>query len=334
MLYAGTGNQVATLDPVTLVPGAYNTGLIQWSGSASYVIDGNVPNLLPNLQVTSDGRTIAGLAYLNAGQRSELMAAWIAGVASSRKLAALTSTTSIADPSPPVSDFGNLQSGVGVMSSPSHHVAVVSTPSGFVGVYNTRTAAWQGSASLPAGVTAVGIDDAGNYVVRSDGIVVSASGAQVGDLNGVVPAGYVAGGYSITQDGMHGIVYGYQPDPTSGAQPATHGVIWVVDLTQAPAVPIGPSNVLSTVPLASPVGCTSVTLAIAETCAHSASITVTPGSDSVFVLGPRGLAAAALPSGFAVATAAVQRSPHRIATTIGKPAAAQLAWRAVGMWHR
>jgi hypothetical protein len=64
------------------------------------------------------------------------------------------------------------------------------------------------------------------------------------------------------------------------------------------------------------VGCTSTTLATGETCQHTASITLAPGSDSAFVLGPRGVAAVALPAGVAVMTAA---SAHPVASEQLRP---------------
>ncbi|HWS68995.1 MAG TPA: hypothetical protein VN325_40010 [Steroidobacteraceae bacterium] len=63
---------------------------------------------------------------------------------------------------------------------------------------------------------------------------------------------------------------------------------------------------------------TSSTLATGETCQHTASITLAPGSDSAFVLGPRGVAAVALPPSVAVMNASAAAARPAVAGQVGQ----------------
>lgn len=309
-LYVVAGSSLLRLDPATLVQTAASPPLTDGSGRAGPQFDANVAANLSTVVFASDGRAIA--STLPAAGSPDLRGAyWIHSASTSRRLADLSTAPRIADPGEGNWASGASDSGVGLASSPSHHVIVGTDAAGDVSVYQASLARWNPGPRLPAGTTIVAVDDLAARMVRSDGIVLDA-GAPSGNLSSVVPLTYQAGGYGLTQDGRYGLVYGYQTNPANGAQPASHGTLWVVDLSQSP---LSTGAIVDTIALASPVGCTAAMLADGETCLHQAAIVVAPGSASAFVLGPRGVAAVALPAGVQVTGAAAGARAQALART-------------------
>jgi hypothetical protein len=303
-LYAAIGPNLVRLDPITLALTAEGGPLFDASGGADVQFDGTAPATMATLAYASDGRAIASVANPLNLQLINGSAYWISGHSTTRKLPDLTAGPQVADPG--TTYVGNGQSGVGLAASPSRHVITATDPGGNVALYQASLARWSPGSRQPSGTAIVAVSDNGQRMVRSDGIVLD-SGSEIGNLIGVVPFTHQVGGYGLSQDGHYGLVYGYQVNPVNGAQPASDGTVWVVDLSQLPATPLTSSAIVATIALSSPVGCTSSTLATGETCQHNASITVAPGSGSAFVLGPRGVAAVALPASVEVMTAEARR---------------------------
>jgi hypothetical protein len=145
---------------------------------------------------------------------------------------------------------------------------------------------------VPTGVRIVAVDDTARWRLRDDGQIESTQTAQAVDLASRVPAGFVAGGYGVTGGGEFALVYAYRSvDEPSGPR-ARDARVLLFDL-RGGTLPTNPTPATH-VDLVDAVGCT-VPLAAGETCRHAAHVVVAPGDRSVFVLGPRGVTAAALP---------------------------------------
>ena len=297
-VYGVAGSSVVRLDPVTLLQngqsGPLTDDIIVRQGQTA-VFDASVPAQSASLCFAADARAFASVDVVLGSLSIFRSANWI-------NTPPLDSATDLIT-APNVDDLGtgpwgvpDLPYGIALVASPNHFAVAGTTQAGTVAVYQASQANWGVAPPVTAGIAVVGLSDDATRLVRSDGTVVDGSGTAIGNLSAVVPLTQQAGGFALTEDGHYGLVYGYQVNPVNGAQPATNGTLTVVDLSQAPAVPLASSAVVATVALPSPVGCTSSTLATGETCAHSASITVTPGSASVFILGPRGVVSVPLPS--------------------------------------
>jgi hypothetical protein len=126
--------------------------------------------------------------------------------------------------------------------------------------------------------------------------VLSVSGSAVaGSLAGRLPAGFIVGGYGLTGKGNHALVYGYRIANETNGPRAREAALWLFDVSAAATQGIASAPLLDRLPLTDAVGCTAV-LQAGEPCEHVASVTVAEGDQSVFVLGPRGVAALPLPS--------------------------------------
>jgi len=305
-LYAVAGYTLEALDPISFAP--LLSGLLGGGPPSPTQFDPAAPSGAASVAFASDDRIIASLVAVMNGQRSSCNAHWIgAGGATgtylgSRNLVDPAAFVGSADPDQGYWSYTNSQTGVALVASPSRHVVLATDAGGAVSFYQTRVAAWSPAGLAPAGTYMVAVSDDAQRMVRSDGEVLAA-GSDLGNLSGVVPLNYLPGGYGLTQDGRYGLVYGYQILLESGAQRARNATLWVVDMSQAPTVPLAAAPVVAAIALADAVGCTSATLAAGESCAHTASVTLSPGSGSAFVLGPRGLAAVPLPSSAIVMTA-------------------------------
>jgi len=301
-LYAIVGATVEGLDPVNLTPLA--TGQLRdFTGQPTLQFDGAGPAGTASFVYASDGRAIASVTVLPGIQMAGYGAYWITSPSPTRVLADLTSAPTIGDPGQP---WSNAQAGVSLARSPSGHTIAGTDPvGGAVELYQPSLAYWSPAGQVPAGLYIVAVSDDGQRMVRSDGQVLGA-GADLGNLSSVVPFTHSAGGYGLTQDGRYGVVYGYQIVIENAAQRARSPTLWVVDLSQVPTTPLASAPIVATIALADAVGCTTTPLATGETCTHNASVTLSPGSGSAFVLGPRGLAAVSLPTSVMVMTASGQ----------------------------
>jgi hypothetical protein len=310
-LYAADGGTLLGLDPIGLTQ--IGTGqLLDFNKQPSLQFDGTGPAALATFAYASDGRAIASLASLVGGQPSSRGASWVTSWAPTRTLVDLTYAPTIGDPGVSLWSGSPVQPGVGLVASPSGHTVVGTDAAGYTGVYQASLAYWNSGPPVPAGVTIVGVSDSGQRMVRSDGTVLD-TGNAVGNLANVLPLTDLPGGYSLTQDGRYGLVYAYQIATVNGNPRAGNATLRVVDTSQAPTTPLTSADVVATINLSDAVGCTAPTLAAGETCQHTASITLAPGSDSAFILGPRGIAAVPLPANVAVPTAAVAIRPGVVA---------------------
>jgi len=301
-LFASSGTDIQALDPADFR--RLDQGTLQGrSIGGALNFDPAVPAGVHAMVFAADGRALASLAGLDpAGERLGRAAYWVGGVTSTRALPDLTSTPGIRDPGSGSWSSTPIETGVGLVASAGAHSVAGTDPSGRVQFYRPAQRSWSAGPLLPAGVRVVALSEDGQRLLRSDGVVMS-SGSESGNLAGLAPAGHVAAGYGITPDGRHALVYTYRVALESGADRARDAALYVFDLQNlaAPAV--------ATLPLDEAVGCLD-TLTSGESCMHSASVTVTAGAGSVFVLGPRGLAALPLPAD--MAPTAAPRRPLRI----------------------
>ena len=323
-LDVATGSTLQSLDPASLAPINSGAPLRTTAGVANVdAFDGSGPAYLPTIAYASDGRAIASVAPVSGGAQVGYNGIdWIAAPSDTRLLANLVTAPQIGDPGEsPIGGQGG--TGVALVLSPSGHAIVGSSAAGSVALYLAKHGWWDTAPALTAGVYVVGAADDGQTFVASDGSVHSAA-TVVGNLNAVLPLSEYAGGFGLTQDGRYGLVYSYEIPLAAG--PATNGVLRVVDLSQAPATALAPSAVVAVQALSSPVGCTTTPLASGESCQHTASITLAPGSGTAFILGPRGIAAVPLPSNVAVQTASATAAPRsakaqgsRVSSVVSRP---------------
>lgn len=302
-LYATRGAAVEALDPVSLQlldAGALGTSPFD-SGRA---FDPAVPAGQRGLAFAADGRAIASLVTWSQGQRQDRAAFWIDGTRTTRALAELTQNPARQDPGSGYWSLDAPEIGVGLVASANGRSIAGTDGGGTVWMYRPDQRQWVAGPRLPAGTRAVAVSDDGQRLVRNDGVVVQ--GAELGSLAGLVPTGHVAAGYGLSQNGRYGLVYSYRVALENGAERARDAAVRVFDLQNG--APVAAAPLAATLPLADAVGCLGVTVA-AETCAHEASVTLAPGDGSVFVLGPRGLAALPMPD--AMVAAAVKKRPLR-----------------------
>ena len=92
-----------------------------------------------------------------------------------------------------------------------------------------------------------------------------------------------------------------------------------MDLSNVESTGVTNARLVATLALPDAVGCTAASTA-AESCRHSASVTVAPGNGTVFVLGPRGIAAVPLPDSLATASNAGEHKVSAQATPTTRPA--------------
>ena len=336
-LYAVAGNMLQALDPISFAALASNP--ITGGAPSPIQFDAAGPPGTAALSFASDDRLIASLVAVQNGQRTACSAHWIGSASAigtftgTRDLIDPTVLPGIADPDQGYWSNMNLQTGVALVASPSRHVILGTDAGGAVSFYQPSLAAWSAGVAVPAGSYMASVSDDAKRVVRSDGEVFG-SGSDQGNLSSIVPLTHSAGGFGLTQDGRYGLVYGYQIMIENGAQRARNPTLWLVDMSQVPATPLASAPVVATIALTDAVGCTAAPLAPGETCAHSASVTLSPGSGSAFVLGPRALAAVPLPSSVVVMTAAAHgaASPQPRSADTPRPSSTRIA-RPIGIFR-
>jgi hypothetical protein len=306
-LHATSGATVLALNPSDLALLATSPPLGDIFGQRSdpaWQFDGSGTAFLPSLVYASDGRALASVSTASAPEFATRSPYWITTPTPTRVLGDLTDAPLLGDPGVnPLVTSGSL-AGSSLVASPSLHAVVASNPDGNVAMYLSNQAGWTAGPNVGIGNAVVASSDDGQTLVTSNGSVYSA-GSSVGNLNALLPSSDFAGGFGVTQDGRHALVYSYQINAAQG--PASNALLRVVDLDQALLTSFSPASIASNIALTAPVGCTTLPLGSGESCQHSASITLAPGSSSVFILGPRAVAAVALPASIAVQDAAATK---------------------------
>jgi hypothetical protein len=317
-LHAFSGARVLALDPANLSLLATSPPLGDAFGrvpNPALLFDGSGANYLPSLAYASDGRALAGVATTDSINVATRAAYWINSPSTTRALVDLTNAPRIGDPGISPLTTNGLEAGPVLVASPNLHVVAGSSPDGLVAQYLSSSAQWRAGPRLGAGLVIVATSDDGLTMVSSDGSVWS-DGTSFANLKAVLALSEVAGGYGVTQDGRHALVYSYELAAPAG--PANLARVHVVDLAQARLGSMSPASIISTVALSAPVGCTNLPLDSGESCQHQASITLAPGSGTAFVLGPRALAVVPLP--LEVTAQSAQVKPRR-----AEPASARAA---------
>lgn len=206
-------------------------------------------------------------------------------------------------------DPGSGRPGVGLARSASGEFVVGAYPSGALRVYAASKRFPEFAASIAAGRSVRAVSDDGTRLLLDDGSLVVGGVPVPGRLAALVPAGFEAGGYGLSASGRHAFVYLYRVATEAGAPRARDAALWTVDLGAGTAI-TADTPVVARQALADAVGCNAA-LAPGEACTHAAQVAVARGDGSVFVLGPRGVAA--LPVAPAV-TATRAPGPPRVTT--------------------
>jgi hypothetical protein len=298
-LHAVGGTSVRALDPTTLATiGDGTMSSIFFPGNR---FDEAAPAGQNVIAYAADGRAMAAVYVPGpAGDRQSRRLAWITPPLGGKVLGDLIDSPGPGDPG---SGFGSdvqPEIGVAVVASANGRAIAGSYPDGLVLLYRADARQITSGLRLPAGMPVVAIANDAQRMVRSDGVVVDNAGVSLGGLASIVPFTHVAGGYGMTQDGRYGLVYGYRIVAEAGGDRARDATLWVVDMAGVPTTPLASAPIVATISLPDAVGCTGP-LATGETCRHVASVTVAAGAGSAFVLGPRGIAAVALPAAVVVA---------------------------------
>ncbi|MEY2689965.1 MAG: hypothetical protein RL375_4165, partial [Pseudomonadota bacterium] len=306
-LHATSGATVLALNPSDLALLATSPPLGDIFGQRSdpaWQFDGSGTAFLPSLVYASDGRALASVSIGSAPELSMRSPYWITTPTPTRAVGDLTDAPMLGDPGAnPLATHGSL-AGSSLVASPSLHAVAASNPDGNVALYLSNHSGWTAGPNIGIGNAIVAITDDGQTLVTRNGSVFS-TGSSVGNLNALLPQSEFAGGFGVTQDGRHALVYSYQINAAQG--PANNALLRVVDLDQALLTSFSSTSVVSTIALDAPVGCTTLPLASGESCQHSASISLAPGSSSAFILGPRAVVAVALPASIAVQNAATTK---------------------------
>lgn len=180
----------------------------------------------------------------------------------------------------------------GIVRSPAGQALVTRFPDGTQELYQLRSRSFSDYTKLPADVLLSAVTDDGFWSVGSDGVL--RGGFFNVALASLVPATHVAGGYGITGDGRYALIYGYRVAQENGAERARDATLWVMDVSRLSSLSQDAAALVATVPLMDAVGCTAA-LVTGETCLHSAQVVAAEGGGSVFIIGPRGLAAVPMP---------------------------------------
>lgn len=292
-VHAVSGQNVLTLTPNTLVE--LSRGLFVDDNQGQP--DNAAPGSLSALAWAADGRAFASVNYPFGADRLGV-AVWIGGRdalgnptddfmarVGSREIGARHLGT------------GNSPAGAGIARSPGGQSIVEVLANGGLNLYQTSVREWRRLGQIAAGQQVVAVDDAGQWLMRADGVLMRGDVPVGASLSSRLPSTYEAGGYGLSPDGQRALVYGYQIATEAGKPRARNAAIWVLDIGNVPNTPVESAPLLGRIDLTDAVGCTT-TLSPGEACAHTASVSVAPGNRSVFVVGPRGMAAVSIPSSF------------------------------------
>lgn len=308
-LYVVAGRDVLAYDPLSLLFLRRNGYALPYGGTESDAdaFDAQVPDWGRALVTMADGRSFASLVnhrYAVSGNRG---VAWITGGAELHPhyIADLTDSPHSGEPGTRTRSMEGHHSGSAIVRSAGGRTLVAVDPDGVAWSYSAdEHAGWTNMGTLPVGVGLAAVNDAGTLVLRSDGRLQSAIGQPGSSLAAKLPPTYVAGGYGLTGDGRFALIYGYRlEDQADGGQRARDASVWAVDLRGLAVGQWDAATVLGRMVLPNAVGCTTAPEA-GERCIHQAAVTVDPAGLNIFVTGPRGVVAMALPTAWVEGTAA------------------------------
>jgi len=281
--------QVVSLDPRTL--GVLSSGTFGANLFFQDALDTSAMTGLNAIVFSADARALASLK--TQPETDNHGVAWICTPQTTRALAALTQAPVECEPGISPRTTGSTV-GWGLVRSANGQSVVAVSPTGVRVSYAAAQRRWSAGTALPAGMAIDAVADDGRRAVRSDGMVLDAADTPLGSLGSAIPLTHVAGGFGLTSDGRFGLVYGYRLTGSGNAQRATDARLLVVDLRDVVTGGAGSAPVVANVVLSSAVGCTAATVD-GERCEHRAALTTAPGDGTVFLVGPRGVAAVALP---------------------------------------
>jgi hypothetical protein len=196
---------------------------------------------------------------------------------------------------------------VGLVRSSGGQVMLAQFADGAVRRYDAATRLPRQLASSVGGMNLRAVSDDGSRWLRADGVVHVDTAALAGSLHALVPGDFSVGGHALTGSGRHALLYVYRQVQESGAPRARDAALWVIDISGVAAGGIAAASIESRLTLTDAVGCTAA-LASAETCAHEASVVISPGDFNAFVLGPRGVTSVPLPASVRAAGTRSQRA--------------------------
>ena len=287
VVYATVPNTVLALDPVTLV--TRRQEFLRPTVDSAF--DTAVAPLTSGFAFAADGRAFASVVAADPLQVSGHGVGWLTGCPGDFVFVAdLTRMPCFADPGAPwLQDISVSVYGAAIVRSEDGSTIAMSYPAGRAEVYRGITRQRQDLARLPTGRSIVAVDNAGNVIVRDDGVLVQ-FGTFTSDLKSLLPTGFAAGGYAVRGDGNVVAVYAYRVANEPGGPRARDARVL---LFGTPGT--GNSALSGRVDLPDAVGSTALLVA-SETCEHAASLRFAPGNESLFVMGPRGVAAVPAPT--------------------------------------
>lgn len=178
---------------------------------------------------------------------------------------------------------------VGMVRSTHGGRLLMADPGGPLAVYQGVGEGTAPFGSEPAGTAMVAVDDSGRLGISHTGSLHLAGAGPGGLSLSALVGGAALGGWGLTGDGRLAVAYGYTTVDEGGVLRARNPRLWLVSLAN-----LASPAVVGEVGLPEAVGCNAEPQP-GEPCAHWAHVLVTPGDRSVVVLGPRGVAAVALP---------------------------------------
>jgi hypothetical protein len=316
-LYGVRGRQVFAIDPPTLREISSASLSPTWDGGSSQ-FDPTAPTTGHVLAYSADGRALASFT-----QRSQYSGwygvKWLCGRNSMASDADIMVSPDLCDPGAG-DGVGNLppDAAPNIVRSAQGQSLGLWYPGGGVKIYQRFDQARLQPGSIPAGASLTAISDDGNWVIQDNGDMRArhVSWSIATNLATRIPAGYTAGGYGVSGSGSYALVYGYQIVQEANGPRARNPKLWLLDLYQAPTNP-NSFAVLAEVALPEAVGC-NTSLAAAETCQHSANITMTPGDRNAIVLGPRGISSVPMPANLDVILSANRAKALKASTNLRK----------------
>lgn len=307
-LYAVAGRDVIGYDPVSLAP--LGRGML-WDyrpDQPGPLFDAQVPVSGKALVFLADGRAFGSLL----GDRQDRGTAWISSGMSWSWDWDLADAPHVAEPGYRLRPVAGATTGSALVRSASGRMLMAVDPDGMQWSYSADLRdGWNQLGWLPQGVQLSAVSDQGTTWIRTDGVLQTGSVMWVGNLSSKLPSTHTAGGFGLTGDGRFALIYGYRVATEAVGARARDAAVWVVDLQGVGSRQISDAPVVATLPLQDALGCTA-TLVQGETCRHQANLTVDGSASNVFVVGPRGVASAALPVNLmaaAGATTAAKASP-------------------------
>lgn len=285
-IFAPVGNEMLALDSATL--STLRRGALE--GRDDPTFETAVPPFAGAFAYAADGRAFASV--FRPAPDAAHGAGWLAGCAPTGEIAAdVTRQPCFADPG---NIFETAIPGVvrGTSLTRSERgTAVVRTyPGGDVVVYQGIGSLTSPMPGVPAGQSIVAIDNAAGVTVRDDGLL--RSGSRTVRLPTLLPQGFQAGGYALTGGGETVAVYAYRIASEADGPRARDARVLLLTVSAALS---GNAAISGTIDLPDAVGCTAA-LAADETCEHRAALGFAPGNRSLFVVGPRGVAALPVPA--------------------------------------